>query len=146
MIPPGPAQWLLATLRATGWLAITIVFLLCGWNQWWAIVPFVGGLTLAVCLVVALSILVPRTLRPPDSEKKRRGPSPKTAILAFALVKYPMVATIIWWIVRTWETRAVVAFAGGFICLQLVMAARAIGKAWSDSQSVSPRFWSTVDD
>lgn len=146
MIPPDPAQWLLGTLRSTGWLAITIVFLLCGWTQWWALGPFAAGLALATLLLVSLATAVPRIIRPPSDEKNRQGPAPKTAILGFALVKYPMVATIIWWIVRTWEMRAVVAFAGGFVCLQLVIAARAIGKAWSESEPTIRRSRLAADD
>ncbi|MFM7321802.1 MAG: hypothetical protein ACKO5K_09800 [Armatimonadota bacterium] len=138
--------WTEGTLRSAGWLATTIGFLLCGWNQWWAVGPFAAGFALAIGLLLGHAWAIPRVVVPPGMQKKRPAATPKTAILAIALVKYPMVATLIWWIVRHWEPRAVAAFAGGFVCLQAVIGLRAIGKAWSESQAPSHRMRAATDD
>ena len=134
-----PNRWLRTTLRSTLWLAGTVVFLLCGWNQWWAVVPFLIGLTVAVALLASLVFVVPRVLIPLRPEKKRSGLAPKSAITAFALVKYPMVATLIWWVVGQWDSRSVIAFAAGFICLQAVIGLRAVGGMCSDAVSQTGR-------
>lgn len=133
MIPAEPRRWLFATLRATGWIATTVAFLLCGWNQWWALTPFATGIALATALVASLATTIPRIVTPASPEKKPPRIAPKTAILTFALIKYPMVAILVWWIVDRWETRSVVAFAAGFVCLQLVIGLRAAGRIWSDA-------------
>lgn len=137
MIPPEPKAWLVPTLRSTAWLAITVVFLLCGWNQWWALVPFATGLALAIALACSLAVVVPKIVAPHNGQKNRRRMGAKPAILVFALVKYPMVATIIWWIVDRWEQRSVIAFAGGFACLQMVIGLRAAAKAWTEPAGLS---------
>lgn len=120
------------TLQVTFWCATMLTMLLAGYGQWWAIGPFLTGVALGVVLLLALNTFVRRIFRP-EFWKKKDGPSrQRTAIFVFALVKYPLVATLIWWIVGHWEPRAVMAFAGGFILLQAVIGLRAVGKALTD--------------
>ena len=146
MIPREPSAWLVATLRSTAWLAITVAFLMCGWNQWWALGPFALGLTVAIALLVSLAVAIPRVVGPQNPGKKRPRMAPKTAISMFALVKYPVVATLIWWVVDHWESRSVVAFAGGFVCLQMVIGLRAAGRIWSDTVATARGGNSLSDD
>jgi hypothetical protein len=138
--------WTRATLRSAAWLATTIAFLLCGWNQWWALGPFAVGFALGIALLLGHAWAIPKIIVPAGHQKKRRGLAPKTAILGIALVKYPLVATLVSWIVRHWEPRAVVAFAGGFVCLQAVIGLRAIGKAMTESLAPSERLRPATDD
>jgi len=146
VIPSESACWTRTTLRSTAWLATTIACLLVGWNHSWAIAPFVVGLALGIALLLSHAWAIPRVIVVPDATKNRPPRSPKTAILTIALVKYPLVATLVWWIVRHWEPRAVAAFAGGFICLQAVIGLRAIGKAWSESLAPTERMRTATDE
>lgn len=126
---PESRAYLLATLRATAWAAGTVVFLLIGYGQAWAVVPMLDGLILGIVLLLGLDIFVRRVFQPGLWEKNAAAGRRRGAFLLFALVKYPMVGTLIWWIVRHWEPRAVMAFAGGFILLQAVIGLRAVGRA-----------------
>ena len=51
--------------------------------------------------------------------------------MGFALIKYPLVGLLIWAIVRAWgqDAARMIAFVGGFVLLQVVIALRAVGKA-----------------
>jgi hypothetical protein len=49
-------------------------------------------------------------------------------LMGFALIKYPLVAVLIWALTRAWNLRAIMAFTGGFVLIHLVIALRAIGR------------------
>lgn len=121
-------QYVGRVLRAAFWVSAVVAFLLIGYGQWWAVGPLLGGVALGIVLLKVLDVFVRRVFRPELWEKNRRAVQRQTAFLLFALVKYPLVATLIWWIVRYWEPRAVMAFAGGFILLQAVIGLRAVGR------------------
>ena len=60
----------------------------------------------------------------PDGKVKSGG----MPLFAFAAVKYPLVALLLWALVRVWDTRSLVAFIGGFMLLHLVIVSRALGR------------------
>jgi hypothetical protein len=62
------------------------------------------------------------------AEKKIRGNAAGAMLLGFALIKYPLVAVLIWALTRAWNLRAIMAFTGGFVLIHLVIALRAIGR------------------
>jgi hypothetical protein len=62
------------------------------------------------------------------TEKKIRGNAAGAMLLGFALIKYPLVAVLIWALTRAWNLRAIMAFTGGFVLIHLVIALRAIGR------------------
>jgi len=125
------------TLQAVVILAACCVLLLANLGLPWAILPLLTGLSLAVVLLVgwwAMSSQVvagahrANTLEEKSRQKRRAG----GLILLFALVKYPMVAALIWWLTRVWTARELAAFLIGFLVLHLVIAARGLGKLLSE--------------
>ena len=121
-------EYFTRTLRTTGWMALFVALLLVHLGQYWAIVPVVAGVALAVVLLLgwngfARSLRVVRGSGPGvDAARARRH------LLGFALVKYPLVAVLIWWLTRIWSDRELMAFVGGYLLLQAVMVLRAVGK------------------
>lgn len=121
------------TLRAAAILAICSVVVAANFGLTWAIVPLLSGLALGVVLLVGwwvISGAIVAGARRSGSleEKSREKRRVRVLILLFALVKYPMVAALIWWLTRVWAARELSAFLLGFLLLHLVIASRAVGK------------------
>lgn len=125
------------TLRAVAILAACCVLILANLGLPWAILPLLTGLGLAVVLLVGWWVMSGHvvagarrasTLEEKSRQKRRVG----GLILLFALVKYPMVAALIWWLTRVWTARELAAFLIGFLVLHLVIAARGLGKLLSE--------------
>ena len=119
------------TLQMTGWVSLFVVCLLLQCGQWWALLPFLAGVALAVVLLLGwnafIGFLVAQYLQ---KSIDRRGASRR--FVWFALVKYPLVGLWLWYIASHWETRSIVVFVGGFLLLQIVMALRALGRVVTD--------------
>jgi small-conductance mechanosensitive channel len=118
------------TLRSTLILTGFVVFVLASYTQWWAIVPFLMGVLVASLLLWSLdrfirAVFTPERVRE-NKEKKGRGTT--GAVILFALIKYPLVAIVLWWVARHWDINRVAAFVGGFTLLFLVIAMRAVSK------------------
>jgi hypothetical protein len=123
-----PRVYVTHTLRATAPLALVTVGLCWRFGQTWAIPPFLTGLAMAVVLFVGWYIFIRQNITPQAVKKNNGIRERKVVLFLFALIKYPLVATLLWFVVHNGETRDVMVFVGGFLFLQMVMVLRAIGK------------------
>ncbi|MBC8103757.1 MAG: hypothetical protein H7Z41_14375 [Cytophagales bacterium] len=150
-------QWVPATLKSGAVVTGLVTTLLAAYGLNWSIGPILGGAALAGGLIGAMGWFVRRAFTPERAwEAKRRmqrerrqekrgerreaapageGGQKKTQrnragamLLGFALIKYPLVAVLIWAVTRAWDLRGVIAFAGGFVLIHLVIALRAVGR------------------
>ncbi len=115
------------TLRATGYVALFIVAALVNYGHWWAILPLVAGLMLSVVLLLGWNGFV-RSLTPPVEGALAAEVRWRKRFFLFALVKYPLVGLLIWWLTRVWDARSLMVFVAGFALLQAVIVLRTIGK------------------
>ena len=131
-------EYVLKTLRATGLVALMLVAVLANVGLPWAIVPTLAGLVLAVVLLLGwwafLRSLI--TLALATEEKNQRQRRTTQRFLLLALVKYPLVGWLIWWLTRHWSAQELAAFAAGFGVLTLVIALRAVGKILTEQGEV----------
>lgn len=123
------------TLRAVAILATCSALCLANFGLSWAIVPLLAGLALAVVLLLgwwgfihALVQAAKKSVGASASEKSRRKMRTTGLFLLFALVKYPLVGALIWWLTRVWSTGELAAFVIGFLLLHAAIALRAVGK------------------
>ncbi|MBB6048318.1 hypothetical protein [Armatimonas rosea] len=123
------------TLRAVAILATCSALCLANFGLSWAIVPLLAGLALAVVLLLgwwgfiyALVQAAKKAVGASASEKSRRKMRTTGLFLLFALVKYPLVGALIWWLTRVWSARELAAFVIGFLLLHAAIALRAVGK------------------
>ena len=128
-------DYLRKTLRATGILAACASMCLANFGISWAIVPLLAGLALAVVLLLgwwgfirSLVQAAQQAVGASTGEKSRRKMRTTLLFLGFALVKYPLVGALIWWLTRVWSTRELAAFVIGFLLLHAAIALRAVGK------------------
>jgi hypothetical protein len=135
-------EYLQKTLRAAGILAVCASLCLANFGLLWAIVPLLAGLVLAVVLLLGwwgfLRGLVQAVQKTPGMsvrEKSQRKMRTTYLFLLFALVKYPMVAVLIWWLTRVWSTRELAAFVIGFLLLHAAIALRAVGKLLTEQST-----------
>ena len=129
------------TYRSAAIVTAFVLFTLASYGQFWALLPVFAGAALGVALLFLMELFVMRLFTPERAQQaKKKAPAKGTnrAIIGFALVKYPLVAFLIWTAVHFWETRQVMAFAGGFILLHIVIALRAIGKSLVDKMNADP--------
>jgi hypothetical protein len=106
------------------------LFLLVSYGQWWALAPVLAGAALAVVLLAGLDWFV-RWLFTPERLRGRSGGAKAGAgmpLVVFAAVKYPLVALLLWALVRAWDTKRLMAFVGGVMLLHLVIVSRALGR------------------
>lgn len=132
-------EYLRKTLRAAGILAACASLCLANFGLWWAIVPLLAGLALAVVLLLgwwgfirSLVLAAQKASGASAAEKSRRRSRTMGLFLLFALVKYPLVGALIWWLTRVWSTRELAAFVIGFLLLHAAIALRAVGKTLTD--------------
>ncbi len=122
------------TLKWLGYLTLTAVVMLYQWGWHWAIVPLLAGVGLAVVLLLGWSGFV-------RSLAASRGPvgsamtmKARMRFLGFALIKYPLVGALIWWLTRIWSANQLAAFVCGFLLLHVVIVTRAIGRLLTEKQ------------
>jgi len=125
------ADFLTRTYRVTLFVAAFVLFVLASYNQFWALVPVGGGVLLGLVLLRALEQTVRGVFTPERAREARRSkrlPKSKAALIVGALVKYPLVAGLLWAVTRVWGEREVMAFAGGFVLVHMVIALRGMGR------------------
>ena len=122
------------TYRSTLWVTAFVLFVLASYGQFWALMPVAAGVALALALLRTLEVLVRGVFTPEKARaawrRERKGEKqggPKGALVAVALVKYPLVALLLWAATRFWQERELRAFVGGFILVQAVIALRGVG-------------------
>lgn len=126
-------QYLLKTLRAVAIVAGFAAVTLAAYQQFWAIAPLLAGTALAVVLLLGWDRFIQAVFTP---EKARMTQRARRAFLLFALVKYPLVAALIWWLSRNWDSARLMVFTGGFLILQAVMVLRGIGRMLTENRKV----------
>lgn len=126
-------RYIRATLRSTAAVTGFVVFMLAAYRQAWAIIPLLVGVALGAGLLVGWDVAV-RRLFSPDAVRKS-GRNRTWALLAFALVKYPLVGLLLWAIARFWSLKQVMVFVGGFLLLHAVIGLRALGRALTENNS-----------
>ena len=129
------------TYRSAAVVTGIVLFLLASYDQFDMLLPVLLGAVLGVTLLYSLDIFVRRAFtleRAFAVKKKVKGAGAGRALLALALVKYPLVALLIWAVTRLWEPRHVVAFAGGFILIQAVIALRGAGRFLVERMNETP--------
>jgi hypothetical protein len=128
---PDGRRYVAKTLRVTAVVTIVVALTLASYGQNWAILPVIAGAALAGLLLYGWERFV-RTAFSPEAVKAARenGRDRRWAIAGFALVKYPLVALLIWFLVQIWDQRQLMAFVGGVILLHVVIALRAAGSAF----------------
>ncbi len=130
--------YVLKTLRSTAVVAVLVALTLASYGLNALIAPFMSGVLLGAVLLWGLDKFVRGVFAPEKVRaRKKSGTDGRWALLAFALIKYPLVGVLLWLVVRAWghETARIMAFAGGFILLQVIIALRAVGKAITTSGS-----------
>lgn len=129
LVPGG--DFVRRTYKTTAVVAAFVLFVLASYNQFWALAPVAGGVLLGLALLRVLEWGVRRAFTPERAREARRGTGlgkPKAALVVAALVKYPVVAGLLWTVTRFWSAREVMAFAGGFVLVQTVIALRGMGR------------------
>ena len=137
--------YLQKTLRTFLVVVAFAAFLLYGYKQAALIPAFFTGATLGAVLLLTLEVTIRKIFAPvrplsgeesgqmteaeSSAKKKIDGMRQKTLFLLIALIKYPLVGILLWWIASHWKYSEVIAFAGGFILLQVVIGLRAMGKS-----------------
>jgi hypothetical protein len=158
-------NWVPATLKSAAVVTGFVLVTLAAYGQIWSLVPVAGGAALAGGLLGAMNWFIRRAFTPERAwavelkkqkkeremrreqskssprgdfaEKKTRGNAAGAMLLGFALIKYPLVAVLIWALTRAWNLRAIMAFTGGFVLIHLVIALRAVGKILFVPQSAA---------
>ena len=124
------------TVTSTLWLAMLAVAVLIQLGAYWALIPALAGVALSVVLLLgwiglARCLVVPRG--PGGANRAVSGFKARLLFALLAMVKYPLVGLLIWWLTRIWETRQLAALVGGFLLLQVVIVGRAVGKLRADT-------------
>lgn len=116
------------TLTWLGYLTLVVLALLLQWNLGWAITPILAGVGLSVVLLLGWSGFVRSLAGVSGPSRGAMSMKARWRFLGFALVKYPLVAALIWWLTRIWSTGQLAAFVGGFLLLHVVLVTRAVGR------------------
>jgi hypothetical protein len=132
--PPGtldrddnPGEYVLKTVRSSVVVATFITLWLAGVNRYEMILPLLTGTALGCSLIWSWERMAVAFFTPERARKKKTGG--KWIIILFALVKYPMVAYLIYWATRHWNQTQLLWFVGGFILVQAVIVLRALGRS-----------------
>jgi|GEM_PF-830618 hypothetical protein len=127
------------TYRST--LLLTGVGLLYLWAyQWtWAMLPLASGAALALAMLGANDLVAKRFL-PGVAEETRKnrgdGRAGLRALAGVALVKYLLVAPVLWLLVRWWSLNELAAFAFGVSLVPTNIVLRVVGRCLA---AASPR-------
>lgn len=127
-------DYLYKTLRSTVIVALCAVSVLVNFGLTWVVTPLLAGLALAVVLLLGWNGFIRwvmtayRAQLGEGVKKKTRTQSAQKCFFVFALVKYPLVGLLIWFLTRIWDTKQLAVFTAGFILLQGIMGLRAVGK------------------
>lgn len=131
-------DFLRRTYRSVAVVTAIVLFFLASYGLFWALMPFIVGAGLGIGLLYAMERFVRATFSPErvaPGNKNLSGTRPKLSLLLFALVKYPLVAVLIWAIARGWQTREVAVFTGGFVLVHFVLFLRGVGSYITENRS-----------
>ncbi|MDX1931513.1 MAG: hypothetical protein SFU56_02795 [Capsulimonadales bacterium] len=138
---PAGSEYIGRTLRSALVVVAFVLAITASYGQVWAILPYLGGFALAAVLLAGMERFIRAVIRPDwlgteigAEAKERRRQVGTLWFLGFALIKYPLVALLLWWLVRVWDTRQLMVFAGGFLTLHLVMGLRAMGRVLTQTE------------
>jgi integral membrane sensor domain MASE1 len=125
------------TLRATAIVSLLAAFVLYSKQMGWAVMPMLLGSAMGMLLLIAWGVFIPRFLGPTEgsveesvkgNEKKIENLRLKRLLFLFALIKYPLVGVLLFFVARRMTILEVAAFVGGYLILHLVILLRALGK------------------
>jgi len=129
------------TMKTFAVVVAGAVFLLAAIGRFVWIAPFVGGALLGTALLVAWEYVIRRAFTAEqvllargvvssadgDKTPPKKKFGGKRALLAFALIKYPAVGLLLWWVARHMAQQEIAAFMSGFVLLQIVIGLRGLG-------------------
>jgi len=134
------------TYRSTTVLALFGAFYLWAYGLTWALLPAAVGVALALGMLWVNDAGLRRALsaapRSGSAGKNSGGGLSVRAITGVALVKYALVAPLLWLLVRYWDLRALGAFACGVSLVPTNIALRVVSRcltASGDSGTSRPR-------
>jgi hypothetical protein len=128
-------DFLRRTYRSALIVTAFVLLTLTAYGLYWALWPLIGGAGLSLSLLVAGEAVVRRVFTPERAMAERKGRrsgggarAASGLLLGLALVKYPLVALLVWMVVRWSEMRQVMVFAGGFALIHMVIGLRALSR------------------
>jgi ABC-type lipoprotein release transport system permease subunit len=121
------------TLRTLGYVTLILTAALLNAGTYWAVLPFLAGVALAVVLLLGWNGFI-RSLTPESGRQAGMQMRWRRRFFTFALVKYPLVALLIWWFTRLWDARSLMVFVGGFLLLHAVILLRTIGRMLTEEK------------
>ena len=121
------------TLRTLGYVTLIILGALLNAGVYWAVPPFLAGVALAVVLLLGWNGFI-RSLVPERGAVGEMAARWRKRFLTFALLKYPLVALLIWWLTRLWDARSLMVFVGGFLLLHAVIVLRTLGRMLTEEK------------
>ena len=138
-VTPSDADFVQRTYRSVAVVAGFVVFVLASYGQFGAIAPFLAGVLFGVLLLYAMEVFVRRTFsteRAMDARKQKTTTIVSgRAVIAFALVKYPLIALILWAVTRLWDLPQVMIFVCGFALIHMIIGLRAMGRYLVDQMN-----------
>ena len=132
-----PGDYVGKTVRSAALTAAFLTLGLAAKGSYAYIGPLLTGTTLG-CLLLAAWERFASALFTAQAAREKKIRSRKGAILLFALVKYPLVAFLIYWVTRHWDQKQILWFLGGFVLFQAIIVLRALGRALTEN-SERPR-------
>ena len=121
------------TLRTLGYVVLILTAALLNAGAYWAVPPFLAGVALAVVLLLGWNGFI-RSLTPENGRQAGMQTRWRRRFLTFALIKYPLVALLIWWLTRLWDARSLMVFVGGFLLLHAVIFLRTLGRMLTEEK------------
>ena len=125
-----PGEYVIKTVRSAALCAILIALGLAAKHRYDLVAPLFTGTALGCALLAAWERFASALFTPQAVREKKF--SRKWSLTVFALIKYPLVAFLIYWITRHWNQTQLLWFVVGFILLQVVILLRAIGRALTE--------------
>lgn len=126
------------TYRSVAYVTAFVLFVLASYGQFWALLPALAGSLFGALLLWGMEVFVRGVFTPERAREARKSPIAKgsrRALLGLALVKYPLIALALWAATRAWGEREIVAFAGGFTLIPVVIGLRGAGRFLTDRQN-----------
>ena len=126
------------TYRSVAFVTAFVLFVLASYGQFWALLPTLAGALFGALLLYGMEVFVRGTFTPERAQEARKRPTakgPRRALLGLALVKYPLIALALWAATRAWGEREIVAFAGGFTLIPVVIGLRGAGRLLTDREN-----------
>jgi hypothetical protein len=126
-----PGEYVFKTVRSAAVTAVIVAAGMATKGKYDLIAPFLIGTGLGCALMVAWERFATALITPKAAREKKNNR--RWLVGLFALVKYPLVAYLIYWITRHWEQTQILSFVGGFILFQAIIVLRALGRILMES-------------